>query len=340
MKYTLVGLALVFGQPLLAQSPSRDAFIVDYLAREEALYAKYSFNRKIVFAVTMYKIDGENTKLDTTVTTTEISSTESQRSRGTVVHGDGSTPVLLGEMRTGGVTYLLGRGKSADTFGITSHRAVHNPTEAHPGFGSTSPSGYPLSYEDAVYSNTFGAVMRRQAEAKDASRIPRLDSVQSTQLDGKTVFAAKFTSLFNIISTIYLDPANDYAYLGFDSDGSHDPKTRKKGPIKMTGRLTYQASSEGFPIPTKSETWLILPSGKRLLQSVVEISSFEKYTPTADDFDLEKQFGVKPLPLPGSTAALAGGRSWRWLYAVAAVLALVTGGLVVVARRRRSATAT
>ena len=32
------------------------------------------------------------------------------------------------------------------------------------------------------------------------------------------------------------------------------------------------------------------------------------------DFDLEKQFGVKPLLLPGTAAYLAASRSWRWLY--------------------------
>jgi len=241
-------------------------------------------------------------------------------------------------MRVSGAQYLMGPGKSAAGYGIRSHRAVHNPNAVHPGFGSASPPGYALGYLDAVYVNTMGEVLRRQTEPKDTGRIPLLESVQATQLEGKSVLAAKFKSLLDVNSTIYLDPANDYAYLGFDSDGSPDQKTAgKKGAVKMTGRLTYRPSVEGFPLPVKLEVWYILPNGKRLPQSVTEISSYEKYTPTADDFDLEKQFGDKPLPLPGSAAALAAGRSWWWLYAVAGVLAAVTVGLVVVARRRRAA---
>jgi len=67
--------------------------------------------------------------------------------------------------------------------------------------------------------------------------------------------------------------------------------------------------------------------------SFSEVTEYVKYTPTADDFDLEKQFGVKPLPYGGAAA----GRSKSWLYAVAGVLAAVTVGLVAAARRRRSA---
>ena len=335
MKLILIGFVVLCGQPLLAQPQSRDSFIRDYLAREESLYAKYSFNRKVVCTGTVYQLKGEATEPLHTSSGIEISSTDSNRSVGTHVSGNGATPEPSGQLNTGGAQYVLGPGKSATGFGIRSHRAVYNPNAAHPGFGSTSPAGYALGYLDATCVNTMGDVLRRQARPEDAGKIPHLESVQSTQLDGKTVLAAKFKSLLDINSTIYLDPTNDYAYLGFDSDGSYDPVTREKGAVKMMGRLTYRPSAEGFPLPVKLEIWYILPSGKQLLQSATEISLYVKYTPTADDFDLEKQFGVKPLPLPGNAAA--AGRSWWWLYAVAGVLAAVTVGLVVVARRRRAA---
>lgn len=137
---------------------------------------------------------------------------------------------------------------------------------------------------------------------------------------------------------MYLDPANDLAFMGFDSDGEVDPRTGAKSPIRLTGWVTYKASAEGFPLPERFETWSVHPDGKRVPHSLTEVIEYVKYTPTADDFDLEKQFGVKPLP-PGTTvsamAASSGGRSWRWLYAGATVMGLVTVALVVVARRRR-----
>ena len=140
MKPILIGLVFLCGQPMFAQVPSRDAFIRDYRTHEESLFTKYCFNRKVVFTVTVYNLTGETTELRSKVTSTEVSSSDSLRTRGTVTIGAGSSTEPLGSLRTGGSTYLLGRGKSADVFGIKSHRAVHNPTEAHPGFGSSSSS--------------------------------------------------------------------------------------------------------------------------------------------------------------------------------------------------------
>ena len=141
------------------------------------------------------------------------------------------------------------------------------------------------------------------------------------------------------IDLLYLDPANDLAFLGFESDGIDDFKTRKKGPIKFAGRLTYRPSDEGFPLPWKFETWNLLPDGTRVPQSSAEVTEYEKYTPTADDFDLEKQFGVTPpIETPAETP-VPEELSWRGLYAVAAVVALLAGwGVGVVRRRRRLAT--
>ena len=72
--------------------------------------------------------------------------------------------------------------------------------------------------------------------------------------------------------------------------------------------------------------------------SLIEYLEFSRYTPTADDFDLEKQFGVKPLPPPGTTAANAAGtaasRLWRWLYIAAGVLGVIALALIAYRWRR------
>jgi hypothetical protein len=142
-------------------------------------------------------------------------------------------------------------------------------------------------------------------------------------------------------TTAYLDAGNHMAFREYESDGVFDIPTRSKLPIKQAGELTYTPGPEGYPIPKEYKEWFVHPDGRKVPKVTVTWEEFARYTPAADDFDLEKQFGIKRLPPPAglSDAMLTGraGRSWRWLYAVAAVLALVTGGLVVIARRRRSA---
>ena len=109
--------------------------------------------------------------------------------------------------------------------------------------------------------------------------------------------------------------------------------TRNKRPIKLASRLTYRPSDEGFPLPWKFETWNVLPDGTRVPQSLSEVTEYAKYTPRADDFDLEKQFGVTPPVEPEPPVPVELSR--RGLYAATAVVALLAGWGVAVARRRR-----
>jgi len=162
-----------------------------------------------------------------------------------------------------------------------------------------------------------------------------LFSVRDSKWDGVPVVEVKFSGQQGYIDTLYLDPANDLAFLGSESDGSHDFKTSGKSPIKLLSRVTYRPSSEGYPHPWKFETWNLMPDGTRVPQTYTEVIEYAKYAPTADDFDLEKQFGVKP---PGSVTAVGAGRSWWWLYAIAVLVALLAVTLVVVACRRGAAT--
>ena len=69
----------------------------------------------------------------------------------------------------------------------------------------------------------------------------------------------------------------------------------------------------------------------------IEYLSYERYVPTADDFKLEKEYGlVTPAFVPTATSiglAPASRRWWPWVVlAVGAMLAVVT---VAVARRSR-----
>ena len=189
---------------------------------------------------------------------------------------------------------------------------------------------------------TIGYVLRHSGQAIPGTKVQRTFlSASPSTWQGQPAIAIKVRSTFSdIVSTTYVDPANDYAALGYESDSSLDATTGKKGPVRRYGVLTYAPSAEGVPLPTKYEMWYILPDGRKVPNGLDEFLEYSKYTPTADDFDLEKQFGIKPLPPlgTGTGANLTASRrlGW-WLYGGAALFALVTAGLMVIVRRRRRA---
>ncbi|MEO2091072.1 MAG: hypothetical protein ABGY75_16510, partial [Gemmataceae bacterium] len=149
------------------------------------------------------------------------------------------------------------------------------------------------------------------------------------------------------VTKSYFDPSNNYALLGFETDKTIDLKSKKFVSIKLVGRVTYEPSDLGYPVPKRFVTSFVTPDGKETPRVEIIYSDWKRYTPSDDDFDLEKQFGVKPLPRPaeaGPSPLGAGGSGGRgiglWLWITAGVLAVVTAGLaVVIWRKRRGATA-
>jgi hypothetical protein len=198
----------------------------------------------------------------------------------------------------------------------------------------------------------LGYVLRNCGQFVPGAPFRTLLSASPTIWQGKPAIAVKVRcSSLDLVSTTYVDPANDYAALGFETETAIDDrvgvKPTTKPPIRREGVLTYTPSAEGVPLPTKYEFWFVLPDGRKQPQGVVEFLEYTRYTPTADDFDLEKQFGVKPPPEPSPTtetpgvpvsepshAGVAGWRSW-WPTAVASVVVVLI--MLLLAFRRRAA---
>ena len=143
-----------------------------------------------------------------------------------------------------------------------------------------------------------------------------------------------------IRTTTYLDAGNHMAFREYEADGVFDIPTRTKLPIKQAGELTYAPGPDGYPVPKEYKQWYVYPDGRQVPRLEVTWLEFSPYTPTADDFDLEKQFGVTPpVEPPPAEPPVPEELSWRGLYAVAAVVARLAGwGVAVVRRRRRLAT--
>ena len=99
------------------------------------------------------------------------------------------------------------------------------------------------------------------------------------------------------------------------------------------------ATDNGLPFPTAVKGWYVWPTGRREPMTDVEFTEFRRYTPTADELDFEKQFGI-PLPAlpprPAGSASAAGGRTKWWLLGGLVAVGLIAA--VVVVRHRRAAT--
>jgi hypothetical protein len=150
-----------------------------------------------------------------------------------------------------------------------------------------------------------------------------------------------------ITNIIYLD-RDTYQLLYAESDKSlhYDGRLATYADEKSITRLTYRDAGDKR-YPAKYERYRLTADGRRMPMREYEFTEYTPYTPTADDLDLEKQFGVKPVehePRPARGAAVVGAPAAKpaspgfslkfdgW-YVAGGVLFLAVVGLVVFSRR-------
>lgn len=319
-----------------------DDFAARYMKSEPALYERFVHNRKVTTRSKSYKLAGTEAKLFTSGETTTVTSEDSSRQNyWNDEGGDPSKRMISGGLLLPDDGYGLVQAGGPGQYRIGHQRkAPPDPLDRGPGFNSGSGPMIPLMYYDSLLSAKFGKVLRALNDPTGPYRLRTIESVRDVTWNGRRAVAVRMKIPFNIRNTVYLDPDNHLAFLGFESDGSFDEKAKGKGPVRQTGLVTYAPSKEGYPLPTKFEVWYVLPSGRKLPHVVTEFVEYSRYTPTADDFDLEKQFGVKPLPKPAAgspatTAIAANSRPGWWLYALAGVFGTVTAGPLAYRRLRK-----
>lgn len=322
-----------------AQSLTIGTFPESYRKAEGNLYRKYVFNRRAKYRISTNYSTGASSKLDSPTEWLVIVGENASRANNLTDVSSSDNQSLTGDLQLQNESYSLQSGEKQGTYKIGAHRPRNGEGQYGYALSAGGPCLYPVTYASSIAQTTTGRVLSLLDSKQTTGPQFKLLAVRTTEWRSRPAVEAKFEQAFGIINLLYLDPANDLAFLGFESEGEYDPKSKAKSPVRITGWVTYRPSDEGFPLPTRFETWAIHPDGRRVPRSLSEVTEFQKYATTADDFDLEKQFGVKPLPLPGTAAATSGGRSWRWLYAGAAAMALVTLALAVVARRRRKVVA-
>ena len=162
------------------------------------------------------------------------------------------------------------------------------------------------------------------------------------ELDGKKVYRItqdleKSSSIAHVIS--YVDATN-FLLLREVTKRTLDYKLRKLVDVEQVTDYAYTPNPGGIPFPKSVKGWYVEANGKKLPMTDIEYTEYKRYTPTPDEVDMEKQFGISPLPLPprpelpAARGATPGTKIARWLYGFAALFAIITAAIVVRSRRR------
>jgi hypothetical protein len=158
--------------------------------------------------------------------------------------------------------------------------------------------------------------------------------------EGRKAIKLEFTDSRQIPLTVYLDKET-HQFLYSEKPRSYDMATQKVKDEKLIARTTYKEVG-GKRLPERYDEYKLTAKGEKLPQHVIEFTEYTPYTPTADELDMEKRFGVKPIPHgPRPDSARPGSKKWPaayWWYVAGGVVVLAAIAVLVVSRLRRKRT--
>ena len=166
--------------------------------------------------------------------------------------------------------------------------------------------------------------------------------VDFDELAGKKVYriTQEWKNQDGITPIISYVDATNFLVLREVTKRTLDFKLRKMVDVEQVTDYTYTPNPGGIPFPKSVKGWYVEANGKKLPMTDIEYTEYKRYTPTPDEVDMEKQFGISPLPLPprpelpAARGATPGTKIARWLYGSAALFAIITAAIVIRARRR------
>ncbi len=295
--------------------------IPDYAKHEAELHRKYLENIQVRMEEKGYDNGNRNGKLLWTSTHTLLFGKGKMRSHTMMRHSSEKDDIIKGSLYNEGelCDVSLKNGKyviNSQLFDSQRIQAVED--------GLMYTSTYlPLTMNGWM---RLRAVDRLNDQMRQQGRVPmyQIESFQETTFHGKNVFVLTSKGQ-NPMSKNYYDPSNNYALLGFESGPIYF-----QGEMNIVGEITYEPSDLGYPVPKKYVMNYKSPEGIVTPGLEINFLEWKRYTPAADDFDLEKQFGLKPLPRPveesiETTAPNqvspqdAGANKWIWVAGFALV---------------------
>lgn len=163
-------------------------------------------------------------------------------------------------------------------------------------------SKYSIFKHDTEWSNpqSYSSSVHWCLETKQLFRPQQVKEVLETtedEYEGKPTIRITLMTKYGAKQTTHLD-RNTYQHRYSETDKIRQYKTYV--PTYIDGKhieKTEYRSEGGRLWPTRHEDYIIKPDGKRYPLREFTFLEYTAYTPTADELDIEKQFGVKPIPI-------------------------------------------
>ena len=117
-----------------------------------------------------------------------------------------------------------------------------------------------------------------------------------------------------------------------------EPATKERPWARVTTcALEYEARAGTYPLQKRFTRHVRPEKGEKLLEYEIDYTRFEDYVPDAEDFRLEKRYGLT-TPAGPDWKATAGSQSVRsnraWYWGALLVASIVVGAIFI--RRRRN----
>ncbi len=292
----------------------------DYFGKIKIIYEKHVCNHKVVAKLKSWDLMKFDTNKIYVTTHEEMIGEHAILDKHKNIGPTGDSEESGGFMSSDDV-YGLHRDSKTGKYKISKHVVEWNdPDRYHSAFMSSW----------AVSSQVYSFV-----DHKDDKLI---GAPKPVDFEGRKAIKLEFTVAQDIPKTLYLDQ-DTYQFLYSEMPRSFDFSTNQVVANKQIVRTTYQTVA-GKRVPLRHEMYKQKPSGEKIPWLEMEFTEYTPYIPTADDLDLEKQFGVKPIQHEPRPASAMGKKGWlrpaSWWYLAGAVFLAVTVGLVLFARKRRA----
>lgn len=159
--------------------------------------------------------------------------------------------------------------------------------------------GYTIFKYETVLSNpqSYASSVHWCLATRQLFKPSELKEVLGTtedEYEGRLTIRVTFQTKFGATTTTHID-RKTYQHIYSETDKIREYKTYTYVEGKRIEKTEYR--SEGGRLwPTRHEDYIIKTNGKKYPTREFTFLEYTPYTATADELDIEKQFGVKPVP--------------------------------------------
>ena len=331
--------ALSVGGAAQAQAPAdnrSDPTLREYRAKLPLLVERYSTNRKIRYRITRYVSEPAPGQRAGDVALTAVNEliTDGQQIKVVTLESKPEHPEVAKFWRP---DMRFDISKKGGAFKITEQHSASSNYYSHELLKYNLFAHEPLR----AGGNSVGTPSFFDTRARSNSIAVTINEVKRSTWKGRPCLEVRSRWDNNHgtveVAGTYLDLDHDSITVATETDSKTAPDGKK--PYQRVEEIEYQPSAEGFPLPKSSRRYLRFDDGTTRTVWEVEYLSYERYTPAAEEFQLEKAYGLTtPAGVPAeSNPALVRPperRWWPWAAVAAGVVLVVVA--VFFFRRGRS----